>query len=505
MNNDTRLIFEDYAKSLNVAVADSSAGLPVAKKPLDEEEDFPISRKKLIKKVANFPLLMHYFEDELTADLYSQIEEEPLWGAPGEYDMQGRLEVLQDIEDPEVLANRAKWNELFTGNHPDLDVNDETNKIAKLVKEFIKDLSTKLSKEYINREVPKSAEKYRRDSYPDEKGRKSMVNAETMTFLPGGDAYVTDHIMRTAVPREIAPEKPEGRLVDYMWKEIAEYDPKKIYWNPSARERADREVNNIFEELFGEGNSWHHLIDILLSGFESPEKLMTGLIRNPNITKIRDLFRRYDQWFQLQKKKHIKKGSREGKDFKEIKDYGDGYRWVQLLTKDACQYQGAMQDHCVGQYNPTSPHSRIFSLIDKEGYPHVTIEMGQRTLGRGSAKDSGADRLTVEDAIKQIKGKKNSRPSEKYQKYILDFIENPKGYPDVEFSKDRGTIPHKYAHQIQKQWPGIPPGKIAVTGDGENIGWVFHDELEVYVPRNEFPKFSKFYQKEHGYDEPEGV
>jgi len=489
MNIDTRLMFESYTDSLQVAVADSSAGLPVAKKPLDEEEDFPISRKKLIKKVANFPLLMHYFEDELTADLYTQIEEEPMWGEPGQYDMQGGLDVLQDIEDPEVLANRAKWNELFTGGDP-RDVDDDV-KIAKLVKEFIKDLSTKLSKEYINKEVPKSAKKYERDSYPDEQGRKSMVNAESMTFLPGGDAYVVDHIMRTSVPREIAPEKPEGRLVDYMWKEIADYDPKKIYWNPSARERADRVINDMFEELFGEGNSWHHLIDVLLSGFESPEKLMTGLIRNPNITKIRDIFRRYDQWFQLQKKKHIKRGSREGEDFKEIKDYGDGYRWVQLLTKAACQYQGAMQDHCVGLYNPTSPHTRIFSLIDKEGYPHVTIEMGQRTLGRGSAKDSGADRLTVEDAIKQIKGKKNSRPSQKYQNYILDFIENKEGFSEAEFSSDSATLPNAKGNK-----EGIAPGSITVIGDGENIGWTWDDELEEYVPREGVIKFSDFYKDE---------
>ena len=489
MNIDTRLMFESYTDSLQVAVADSSAGLPVAKKPLDEEEDFPISRKKLIKKVANFPLLMHYFEDELTADLYTQIEEEPMWGEPGQYDMQGGLDVLQDIEDPEVLANRAKWNELFTGGDP-RDVDDDV-KIAKLVKEFIKDLSTKLSKEYINKEVPKSAKKYERDSYPDEQGRKSMVNAESMTFLPGGDAYVVDHIMRTSVPREIAPEKPEGRLVDYMWKEIADYDPKKIYWNPSARERADRVINDMFEELFGEGNSWHHLIDVLLSGFESPEKLMTGLIRNPNITKIRDLFRRYDQWFQLQKKKHIKKGSREGEDFKEIKDYGDGYRWVQLLTKAACQYQGAMQDHCVGQYNPTSPHSRIFSLIDKEGYPHVTIEMGQRTLGRASQQSSGADKLTVEDAIKQIKGKKNSRPSQKYQNYILDFIENKEGFSEAEFSSDSATLPNAKGNK-----EGIAPGSITVIGDGENIGWTWDDELEEYVPREGVIKFSDFYKDE---------
>ena len=492
MNNDTRLIFEDYAKSLNVAVADSSAGLPVAKKPLDEEEDFPISNKKLIKKVANFPLLMHYFTDEIEADLYSAIEEIPMEGEPGEYDPD---DIVGGIDDPEVVDNRAKWNEVFTGDgegqapatHTGLI---GTGKVATLVREFINDLSSKLAKEYIKREVPKSAKKYERDSYPDEKGRKSMVNAESMTFLPGGDAYVTDHIMRTAVPREIAPEKPEGRKIDYMWKEIAEYDPKKIYWNPSARERADREISNIFEELFGEGLSWHHLVDVLLSGFESPEKLLTGLIKNPNITKIRDLFRRYDQWFQLQKKKHIKRGTREGEDFKEIKNYGDGYRWVQLVTKAACQYQGAMQDHCVGQYDPTSTDTRIFSLIDKEGYPHVTLQVGERiTLANRTHQRSG------EDVIHQIKGKKNSRPSEKYQKYILDFIENKEGYPDAEFSIDSGV------HRAGKAGPfrpetGIAPGRIAVTHDGQNIGWEWDDDLEEFVPKEGVIKFTDFYKDE---------
>ena len=454
MNNDTRLIFEDYAKSLNVAVADSSAGLPVAKKPLDEEEDFPISNKKLIKKVANFPLLMHYFTDEIEADLYSAIEEIPMEGEPGEYDPD---DIVGGIDDPDVVDNRAKWNEVFTGDgegqapatHTGLI---GTGKVATLVREFIKDLSSKLAKEYIKREVPKSAKKYERDSYPDEKGRKSMVNAESMTFLPGGDAYVTDHIMRTAVPREIAPEKPEGRKIDYMWKEIAEYDPKKIYWNPR---------------------------------FESPEKLLTGLIKNPNITKIRDLFRRYDQWFQLQKKKHIKRGTREGEDYKEIKNYGDGYRWVQLVTKAACQYQGAMQDHCVGQYDPTSTDSRIFSLIDKEGYPHVTLQVGERiTLANRTHQRSG------EDVIHQIKGKKNSRPSEKYQKYILDFIENKEGYPDAEFSIDKGV--QAFGHGQT----GIAPGRIAVTHDGQNIGWEWDDDLEEFVPKEGVIKFTDFYKDE---------
>ena len=144
-----------------------------------------------------------------------------------------------------------------------------------------------------------------------------------------------------------------------------------------------------------------------------------------------------------------------------------------------------MQDHCVGQYDPTSTDSRIFSLVDKEGYPHVTLQVGERiTLANRTHQRSG------EDVIHQIKGKKNSRPSEKYQKYILDFIENKEGYPDAEFSIDKGV--QAFGHGQT----GIAPGRIAVTHDGQNIGWEWDDDLEEFVPKEGVIKFTDFYKDE---------
>jgi hypothetical protein len=74
-----------------------------------------------------------------------------------------------------------------------------------------------------------------------------------------------------------------------------------------------------------------------------------------------------------------------------FKEYPDaGYRWVELrqpegtvdpnsgyaALRDALQYEGDTMGHCVGGYCPAvmSGRSRIFSLRDAKGQPHVTVE-----------------------------------------------------------------------------------------------------------------------------------
>jgi hypothetical protein len=153
-----------------------------------------------------------------------------------------------------------------------------------------------------------------------------------------------------------------------------------------------------------------------------------------------------------------------------------------MISRAGCEREGAIQDHCVGQYDPTNPNSRIFTLVDNKGDSHVTIQVGRR----------GDD----EDDIEQIRGKKNSRPKQEYVPYIEDFIANKEGLPDAKFGGAQG-IPD--AGRISS------PGPIIVTVDGEMIGWKYHDEHNAYYSKEQFPTFSKFFQKEQGHDEPEGV
>lgn len=484
MNKDARLIFENYAKTLSVAVADSSAGLPIGKKPFDEDAE--ISPKKLVKKISNLPLLHHYFEDEILRSIEDAAGELTMANAGP----QARVE-NPTAADLAIYQNLDKWSGPNPIGHETIDEG-----VQKLLDTFSKDLTQKVAKEYIKKYAYEDAAKYRRDNVD----RTGTTNPENFKFLPGGDIYVKDEIMRQAVPRELAPEKPEGRVVDYQWKEVADYDPKKVYWNPSSHDdqrglspvEAHHQLNNIFEEFFGEGYDFRHFVDVLVnSGFEDPLKIMESLLRNPNIEKIRDLFARHDKWRTERKKEQLKRGSQEGEDYVTVKKYPNGYTWRQMISRAGCEREGALQDHCVGDYNPTRINSRIFALVDNKGDSHITIQVGQRFWG--------TDQI---DDIQQIKGKRNSKPKPEYIPYIEDFISNKGGLPDARFGEKvhigsgpapTGKRDFSALHGFSNTGGIETPGPIVVTNDGENIGWEFHQEHSQYYPKGKAPSFTEYY------------
>jgi hypothetical protein len=177
-----------------------------------------------------------------------------------------------------------------------------------------------------------------------------------------------------------------------------------------------------------------------------------------------------------------------------FKDYPDkGFKWVELRTaddapegwkqkpngdwvmpdgqltskgpqeralEDALKYEGETMGHCVGGYCPDvlEGRSRIYSLRDAKGQPHVTVEVApsQRTnVGRQDIPDRyfdealgmlGGERPGLDDAkindlalelyhmenppapelsrIVQIKGKANRAPNEEYLPYVQDFVKS---------------------------------------------------------------------------------
>ncbi|CAB4122792.1 PcfJ-like protein [uncultured Caudovirales phage] len=115
--------------------------------------------------------------------------------------------------------------------------------------------------------------------------------------------------------------------------------------------------------------------------------------------------------------------------------------------EDALKYEGETMGHCVGGYCPdvVEGRSKIYSLRDKKGQPHVTIEVkpgvenpsitegefkGQR---RFIVNNKGTGFRTIEKAQKyaqeistpeivQIKGKANRAPNAEYLPAVQDFI-----------------------------------------------------------------------------------
>lgn len=183
-----------------------------------------------------------------------------------------------------------------------------------------------------------------------------------------------------------------------------------------------------------------------------------------------------------------------------VKEYPEGYRWVELRDaeldpkggyspelEDALRYEGDTLGHCVGGYceDVASGHSRIFSLRDAKGQPHVTIEVGRDTSrGRyfNEANDPNLRRVadmtddelqatidkmglqapayhTVADIrreandlvyrpgvpywlskrdfeepqprIVQIKGKGNRKPNPEYIPFVQDFVKTQGQWSDV--------------------------------------------------------------------------
>lgn len=131
------------------------------------------------------------------------------------------------------------------------------------------------------------------------------------------------------------------------------------------------------------------------------------------------------------------------------------------------KYEGDVMQHCVGGYcdDVLSGRSRIFSLRDAKGEPHVTVEVGNgvrdarfempeemtarlqqqyydEALRRGIPEESDDMMMFVEERmgeaadkwaasqpkdmprIVQIKGKQNRAPNEEYLPFVQDFVRN---------------------------------------------------------------------------------
>jgi len=103
--------------------------------------------------------------------------------------------------------------------------------------------------------------------------------------------------------------------------------------------------------------------------------------------------------------------------------------------EDALKYEGETMGHCVGGYCPdvVEGRSKIYSLRDKKGQPHVTIEVqpGKRTgeravayrelLPENYAAKYGDDSDLLPEIV-QIKGKGNKAPKEDYLPAVQDFV-----------------------------------------------------------------------------------
>jgi len=316
--------------------------------------------------------------------------------------------------------------------------------------------------------------------------------------------------------------------------------------------------DHLKDELF---NATRHDSDLPANLRLTPEKL-----DKVSVPQAVELVAKINKWREESAAKALSKNS-ENEATHLVKDYPDqGYKWVELKNptnmaedalsrlsakdkalyqryidsgdtphdallgvigdygtspslKEALKYEGEVMRHCVGAYcdDVARGDSRIFSLRDAKGEPHVTIETGkpQHLDGVGNAVNAiepglwekmvkqGAHSDTFEwlkqnrpdvyekmtqEGIIQVKGKGNMKPKDEYIPFVQDFV-RAREWGKIGDSRNidmaRITKPVKISDNLE-----IPPGYytqqdvknlLAEKGLSEQIPWdLLYSKLRHY-------------------------
>lgn len=182
--------------------------------------------------------------------------------------------------------------------------------------------------------------------------------------------------------------------------------------------------------------------------------------------------------------------------------------------EDALKYEGETMGHCVGGYCPdvVEGRSKIFSLRDKKGQPHVTIEVQPgRKLTEKDMPDDVRDMLSeqygdasreefeaavqqylqsrsVPDAIVQIKGKANRAPNAEYLPAVQDFVRSG-NFGKVGDLQNAGLIDVTRAGPLMKALQDIYGQHMGVGMDKFNAAVEAAPDAQRFMTKDELLKF----------------
>jgi hypothetical protein len=269
----------------------------------------------------------------------------------------------------------------------------------------------------------------------------SKLDPETRLYeFYGSESLGFDHIIdvlkQDVAAGRITPEQLNRMSVDQAVRRAAEFDQEAAKKMREAQIKATEGMPTYKE--YPEGYKW---IELKAAEGALPE--------GANIEKIGDIYYIRDDVGNV-----LSAGATE----REAIGLLNREEREQALGA-ALKYEGDTMGHCVGGYCPDvmQGKSRIYSLRDAKGEPHVTIEVKPRSIktwddvtasvgsdeaqklwkefddiGGNNMSDvgHGFDMFIKQKGIKapeyihQIKGKANLRPVEKYDQYTQDFVKS---------------------------------------------------------------------------------
>ena len=282
-----------------------------------------------------------------------------------------------------------------------------------------------------------------------------------------------------------------------------------------------------------------HIMDVLR------EDLAEGRIRPEQLNKIsmEQAVRRAHEYNEDKKKKMAETAIKNTEGMPLVKQYETGHKWIELAApqgeaalsdlgkkimekhraegtepskgvleasikqggeeklKEALKYEGDTMGHCVGGYCPDvlEGRSRIYSLRDAKGEPHVTIETkpgggheyageknkeiirlaeergiqkymapGNEALWAEAEKNLAKRGINAPQYIQQIKGKGNAKPAAKYIPMVQDFVKSGKwtDVGDIQNTGMRATKDVFNENELKKlREAGVQDIPHAMTGE----------------------------------------
>ena len=278
-----------------------------------------------------------------------------------------------------------------------------------------------------------------------------------------GIDHVVDVIKQDLAAGRIRPEQLNKLTMDQAVKRTAEFNMEQ------AQKMRDAQIKNteglpVYKDYGDEGYKWVEL--------KAPTKEVPA---GWNVKEVESPVSGYQYQVYDDQNNEIVGAYGKTKE-SALKKAQEGLGRSEL--ESALKYEGDTMGHCVGGYCPdvVSGRSRIYSLRDARGEPHVTIEVNpndhldyndwfkrqpeeiQNRIAQRRLEDKNhdiyegpeylADRAAQPPNIRQIKGKGNARPIEKYDPYTQDFVRSGE-WSDVGDLKNTGLV--RYEGKIMTQ------------------------------------------------------
>ena len=190
-----------------------------------------------------------------------------------------------------------------------------------------------------------------------------------------------------------------------------------------------------------------HVIDYLRN-HKQPEKVIT--------LSYKQLVAKSKKWIDKMNKSagKVVELDEDVKHYMWASTKKEGYRFVELVGKNAFVKEGQLMSHCLSNYYGKSD-VKIYSLRDASNKPHATIE------------------IYSSGEINQIKGKGNGSIHPRYIKYVLKFLKKVAPKMQIRDSEMNNlgyiSIPDEIRPLFKKCYKGVKffQKKYAYKGDVE--------------------------------------